>query len=256
MTIGRHAALQRLVLFEVRLTAKTGFHIGAGKSLDTSSSDLPVVRDGVGRPYVPGSSLRGILRTGVEMLVKTLGLQPPKDDSGEPPNDFSEKFSKLGVVERMFGRVAERSGDFSYASRLTISDAACAKLDSPLEVRDGVAIARETRTAAGGAKFNLEVVPAGTQFRGRVRFKNPEPHELGLLAQSLWMLDEGILQLGGGSARGLGWMSVECGEPRDLSVQQVVARTSPPSEIDFGPVEDRLATYLQALDEFVTPKAE
>src|SRR3974390_2243801 len=54
------------------LHCETGRHIGAGKgSLDIGGADTPVVKDAFGLPYIPGSSLRGKLRS---LLENTLGL--------------------------------------------------------------------------------------------------------------------------------------------------------------------------------------
>ena len=45
---------------EGELHCETGLHVGAGKgSLEIGSSDNPVIKDAFGRPYIPGSSLRG-----------------------------------------------------------------------------------------------------------------------------------------------------------------------------------------------------
>ena len=51
------------LILEGELRCETGLHVGAGKgSLEIGGSDNPVVKDAFGRPYVPGSSLRGRLR--------------------------------------------------------------------------------------------------------------------------------------------------------------------------------------------------
>src|SRR4029078_5539526 len=51
---------------------ETGLHIGAGKgSLEIGGADNPVVKDAFGLPYIPGSSLRGKLRS---LLENSLGL--------------------------------------------------------------------------------------------------------------------------------------------------------------------------------------
>jgi CRISPR-associated protein Csm3 len=53
---------------EGMLTTRTALHIGAGGGGDLLGTDLPVVRDGSGRPYIPGSSLKGVLRSAAEAL--------------------------------------------------------------------------------------------------------------------------------------------------------------------------------------------
>jgi CRISPR-associated RAMP protein (TIGR02581 family) len=248
-----HSALELLVLFDFRLTCRTGLHIGAGKSADLAGSDLPVLRDAASRPLVPGSSLRGILRSGIEAICLSLNLDEVRSltdaEALDPPGDFAQRWREMTLVERLFGRVAEKRGAFSYGSRLQISDAVV-ETDVAVELRDGVGIDRETRTAGTGVKFDLEVIPAGTRFAGKIRFKNPIDYEIGLLAQALWMLNEGGLLLGGKSARGLGWVEVEVSAPRRLDAKELLAGSSPAtSEPEWGPVGKRFQIELQRLRE-------
>jgi CRISPR/Cas system CSM-associated protein Csm3 (group 7 of RAMP superfamily) len=262
LRLRHHAALERVVLFDYRLTCRSGLHIGAGKSADFAGSDLPVMRDASGRPFIPGSSLRGILRAGIESFCLTLGVldlhrKIPSEVPQGVPDGLAKGWQDLDLIQRLFGAVQEEKKNadrgpsgpsISYGSRLQISDAACA--DAALfEVRDGVAISRETRTAAEGKKFDVEVVPAGTRFDGRIRFKNPADYELGLLAQALWMLDEGILLLGGKSSRGLGWIQVEVTGPREISARSMLAREKNEVSPELGSVDGKLSNYLDSLRE-------
>src|ERR1700692_3065121 len=59
------------------LHCETGLHIGAGKgSLEIGGADNPVVKDAFGLPYIPGSSLRGKVRS---LLENALGLTSPAE---------------------------------------------------------------------------------------------------------------------------------------------------------------------------------
>jgi CRISPR-associated RAMP protein (TIGR02581 family) len=249
-----HNTIESLVLFDYRLTCRSGLHIGVGKSADLTGSDQPVLRDRSGRPLVPGSSLRGVLRAGIESFCNSLGLHTVRalgqEAPSAAPDGFTKRWRELDLVKRLFGAAAEERGGFSYGSRLQISDALCQE-EVAVELRDGVGIDRDTRTASGGVKYDLEVVPAGTRFAGRIRFKNPAGYELGLLAQALWMLDQGLLLLGGKSARGLGWVEVEVGMPRTIDARTLflgASRTAEASEEqEFGSIEARLGEWLAAL---------
>ena len=60
------------LILDGELQCDTGLHIGAGKgSLEIGGADNPVVKDAFGMPYIPGSSLRGRLRS---LLEQSLGL--------------------------------------------------------------------------------------------------------------------------------------------------------------------------------------
>src|SRR5438093_10038441 len=59
------------------LECQTGLHIGAGKgSLEIGGADNPVVKDAFGLPYIPGSSLRGKLRS---LLEQSSGMSVPAE---------------------------------------------------------------------------------------------------------------------------------------------------------------------------------
>src|SRR5438128_6050347 len=65
------------LILEGDLECQTGLHIGAGKgSLEIGGADNPVVKDAWGRPYIPGSSLRGKLRS---LLEQAGGLAVPSE---------------------------------------------------------------------------------------------------------------------------------------------------------------------------------
>ena len=65
------------LILEGELHCETGLHIGAGKgSLEIGGADNPVIKDAFGRPYVPGSSLRGKLRS---LLEQASGVLAPQD---------------------------------------------------------------------------------------------------------------------------------------------------------------------------------
>src|SRR6202790_4768050 len=59
------------------LHCETGLHIGAGKgSLEIGGADNPVVKNAFGLPYIPGSSLRGKVRS---LLENAMGLTSPAE---------------------------------------------------------------------------------------------------------------------------------------------------------------------------------
>src|ERR1043166_5067095 len=65
------------LILEGEMLCETGLHVGAGKgSLEIGGSDNPVAKDAFGRPYVPGSSLRGKIRS---LLEQSSGLAAPAE---------------------------------------------------------------------------------------------------------------------------------------------------------------------------------
>lgn len=213
------------LLIEGELVCETGLHIGAGKgTLEIGGADNPVVKDAFGRPYVPGSSLRGRLRS---LLEQALGLATPKQlvyvsrrkgqevrihASDLAGDEICLLFGRApGRVERVEGEAL--SQNTITPARLTVYDAALnlesitpqmrESLDDELtEVKSEAAIDRITSQSQART---LERVPAGATFKLRLVLDVlcAEDKELiGTLLQGLALLEDD--SLGGGGSRGSG----------------------------------------------------
>jgi len=213
------------LLIEANLVCETGLHIGAGKgTLEIGGADNPVVKDAFGRPYVPGSSLRGRLRS---LLEQALGLATPKElvyVSRRKGQEVRIHASDLANDEicllfgRAPGRVERVEGDALNQNtitpaRLTVYDAALQldsitpamreSLDDELtEVKSEAAIDRITSQSQART---LERVPAGASFKLRLVMDIlcAEDKELiATLLQGLSLMEDDTL--GGGGSRGSG----------------------------------------------------
>lgn len=209
------------------LRCTTALRIGAGgESSIPSATDLPVMRTAGGEPFIPGSSLRGVVRAYIERIVRSLEPQPGDGKGACDPLDLQNPCTraksndkKPSVDEVCNGscRVCRVFGNTRLASRVRFADLPCAGAWA-VEVRDGVAIDRETETVSGGKKYDFEVVPAGTTFAMRVTADNLDAEEKGLLWLGLRELRDGHVQVGGGKGRGLGWVKLE-----DVAIREVDA---------------------------------
>ncbi|MBI4903751.1 MAG: type III-A CRISPR-associated RAMP protein Csm3 [Acidobacteria bacterium] len=215
---------QGKLVVEADLICETGLHIGAGKgSLEIGGADNPVVKDAFGRPYVPGSSLRGRLRSLVEhaaginpaemvYLSKRKGQEVRIHQSDRPDDEICVLFGRNpNRMERMSGDAID--GVPATPARLAVYDAPLdpdsitaqmrENLDDELtEVKSENAVDRITSQAN---PRTLERVPAGARFKARlvVDILCDEDKELpGLVAESLRMMEDD--SLGGGGSRGNG----------------------------------------------------
>ena len=177
------------LILEGDLECQTGLHIGAGKgSLEIGGADNPVVKDAFGLPYIPGSSLRGKLRSLLEQasgmavptelvyLSKRKGQEVRIHQSDRPDDEICLLFGR-NPGPHGAGVAAKRS-ESSAASpaRLTVYDAPLIaesitpqmreNLDDELtEVKSENAIDRITSQAN---PRTLERVPAGARFHFRM----------------------------------------------------------------------------------------
>jgi CRISPR-associated protein Csm3 len=216
--------LGKLIL-EGQITCETGLHIGAGKgSLEIGGADNPVVKDAFGIPYIPGSSLRGRLRS---LLEQTSGLAVPSElvylskrkgqevrihQSDRPDDEVCLLFGRsAGRMEKVVGDAVETAS--ATPARLTFYDAPLLvdsitaqmreNLDDELtEVKSENAVDRITSQAN---PRTLERVPAGAKFSFRIVLDVLCPEDkplLGRVAEAIRLLEDDAL--GGGGSRGNG----------------------------------------------------
>jgi CRISPR-associated protein Csm3 len=213
------------LILEGDLHCETGLHIGAGKgTLEIGGADNPVVKDAFGRPYIPGSSLRGRLRA---LLEQSSGLAVPGElvylsrrkgqevrihQSDRPDDEVGILFGRNpGRMERVQGEPLDTS--VATPSRLTVYDSALDaesitpamrdNLDDELtEVKSENAVDRITSQAN---PRTLERVPAGARFRVRMVMDILCEEDKPLFArvvEGLRLLEDDAL--GGGGSRGNG----------------------------------------------------
>jgi len=217
--------LQGKLLLDGELHCVTGLHIGAGKgALDIGGADNPVVKDAFGRPYIPGSSLRGKLRS---LLEQSAGLVAPSDlvylsrrkgqevrihQSDEPGDEVGLLFGRNpGRMEKVDGGTLEPQA--ATPARLTVYDATLElssitpqmreNLDDELtEVKGENAI---DRINAMANPRTLERVPAGAKFHVRLVLDilcDEDRDLVAKLTEALLLLEDDAL--GGGGSRGSG----------------------------------------------------
>ena len=203
------------VFIETTIEAKTGLHIGgSGSDLEIGGLDKEVVRNPLTkRPYIPGSSLRGKMRSQMEKL---LGL-PQNRKIGQVTIHTCENeaaFTAHGgcPVCTVFGVPAEM--DYANATRLVVRDAeltdesAQALQDARTdllyaELKTEVAIDRVTSAAT---PRTMERVPAGAAFGPTELvfslYETSDYRRLKTVIDALQLVEDAYL--GGSGSRGYG----------------------------------------------------
>jgi len=235
-----------------KLTTITALRISAGRSSEPTGSDLPVIKDALDRPLIPGSSFKGALRSRLESFLRginpKLAANPAIEAEWSITNDLHNQLKEEVEAEPVETRdqlltqkiiqktdlVSRLFGSPWIASKFQVRDLTVDPNSwfDQYEERDGVAIDRDTETAADGKLYDFQVVPAATEFKFRAVVENAEPHELGLLMIGLHQFATEQIPLGGGRSRGLGVVRLDIDKMRWI-------------DVEGDP--DKLITYLQAL---------
>lgn len=254
------------------LTTVTALRVSKGRSLEPIGADLPVVKDALGRPLIPGSSFKGAMRSRLESFLRgidpLLAANPAIEEEWAIPfQDVIQNGHRIdGMTRIKKGLNDNQNLNASQKDKqltetiLNKTDPASLIFGSPwmsskfqvrdltvlsenwfgqYQERDGVAIDRDTETAADGKLYSFQVVPAGTPFEFRALMENAEDWELGLLMIGLHQFETQQIPLGGGRSRGLGVVALENLQAQWIDVRQDIDKTrSDP---------DKMKTYLKQL---------
>ena len=191
---------------------------------------VPVSTFRNGRPvhYLPGSSLKGVLRSHFERIARTLlpgsvclpyynlGANAPAVPVDEEQTSYGCGFRSRGQ-EKDAASVAYADscaacrlfGSLKFAGRFSIGDAYPLPDHEPtLDTRNGVGIDRFTGGTVRGVLFDLQALVGGT-FEANVRLTNFELWQLAGLKLLLADLEDEMIAVGSGRSRGLGRVRAE-----------------------------------------------
>lgn len=265
-------ALRNRYVFTGKLVMRTALHIGGGK-ITLSSSDSPVVLTPDQKPYIPGSSFKGALRSTIEKIVPGLPdfsscalIELSKDeiealegnrqamknicptvrqsDVARRRRDEPDKAADIqkATIEELCDTCLLFGSPFA-AARLNVSDLYMPKEEwsGVLQIRDGVAIDRDTEKARDRLKYDFEVVPASATFELEIMLENATKKDVQLLCVGLSEFVHGFGVIGGKRSRGLG-----VAELTDLQVSALELFHEGVDEVEVSEKErkSRLRSYL------------
>ncbi len=264
--------LRNRYLFKGRLVLQTALHIGGGRGT-LSSSNSPVVLTPEEIPFIPGSSFKGSLRSTVEKFVPTLTtsmftcalIELSEEELAEArargericstarqkeitqerrdktPREVEEI---LKEARKNCCHTCQLFGSPFAAARIAVNDLymPAGVWDNVLQIRDGVAIDRDSEKAKDRFKYDVEVVPAGATFELEITLEDATPQDLQLLSVGLSEFVHGFTPLGGLRSRGLGACKLE--NLQVFALELVGQDSQTGQEIDLTTRTRRLRTYL------------
>lgn len=254
------ARLQSIITLSATVVARTGLRIGAQEaSLTIGGVDNPVIRDPLTRqPYIPGSSLKGKMRS---LLERVHGLEQnwsiQRDRVLVHVCKEEEAYAGCTVCQ-LFGVPAPERERWLCQTRLRFSDVFMtaesaerlvkANTDLPYtELKSEAAIDRVTSAAV---PRTMERVPAGTEFGPCeialfVYEGDDAGTGLGWLADGLELVEADAL--GSSSARGSGRV-----EFKALGLRKLVAREGRLERQVFGTTFSDLRGLREGLSDVTT----
>ena len=205
--------LTNIVEIKAKLVLQTGLHIGAGDSemhiggIDNSVIKHPLTQS----PYIPGSSLKGKIRTLLEWRSGAVQNNPLT------LKDVSKNPEEVKNILRLFGISGDTKNSEQEVAEIGVSRLAfwdCA-LNEAWEkaIRDDNQLLTEAKcentidriTSTAGNPRQTERVPAGAEFDFKLtlrQFEDDKPELLDLVLKGLKLLE--LDSLGGSGSRGYG----------------------------------------------------
>ncbi|MGC9396918.1 MAG: type III CRISPR-associated RAMP protein Csx7 [Anaerolineae bacterium] len=252
--------MKRLVneaYFTLTITTTGPILVRSGHVTLTGPDMTPVLtyRDGDWQVYLPGSSLKGVIRSHLEKVGRTLQPRPdvicnPFHKHPEADAFCGDKFQRRkDNKEEINSEIAYHDscpicrlfGSTEFIGRVSINDAYLVDgaRARPTETRDSVGIDRLTGGAFDGAKFELKVVSSNVAFQTDIYLRNFETWQLGMLLLVAQDMADGLVRIGSGRSRGLGSVRGR--------VDEVIVSY-------LAPVDDKPLTEVWGLGKFQTPE--
>jgi CRISPR-associated protein Csm3 len=203
-----------------KILIKTGLHIGAGNDeIKIGGVDNPIIKNPLtNEPYIPGSSIKGKIRSLIEWQFGLSGDGEPVDvqkNSSEIAKKIAKLFGNGKTIKD--DKLASEIGP----SRVSFADCSLLNKEELLEKnalteeKVEVRIDRLSGTVGRGGPRHMERVPAGAEFEFSItllEFENDENLEE-ILALGMKLLE--LTNLGGSGSRGYGKIEFEIEEGLD-----------------------------------------
>lgn len=181
--MNKESILGKLII-RGRLLLKSPLLMGAGTTEENNQTDIQILKDKKGRPFIPGTSLTGVIRQYVE-----------------------EENSRVAALLFGTSRDFDNAYDHELQSSVTIYDVKLSNAD--IVHRDSVNIDSLTGTTVDTGKFDYEVVEEGAHgtFAAEILFRGIHEPEEAAIRQSLNRLGNYLSQgfnIGGRTSVGFG----------------------------------------------------
>lgn len=233
--------LKEIKKLEGTITLKSGLHIGSGNmEMQIGGTDHPVIKHPhTLEPYIPGSSLKGKVRSLLEMasglMIHTEGGVVSTKILGKKSLSDEDKNMAKEII-KIFGSGGDDKEENTDIGPTRVSFADC-YLDEKwkkqaqtnrwqlTEVKSENTIDRIRGTVAGAGPRFIERVPEGTQFSFSLTFKILDDGDealFGKLLKGLRLLE--MDAIGGSGSRGYGRLKFEF---KDTAIQKSFESLTP-----------------------------
>lgn len=244
-----HRFIYKVLNFEVEYITRSPLRVGAGiTSKLVSPINSPVVRvkfNGGDKPYIPGSSIKGVFRSSTEYISRSSGLkvcsvgEGCRDKFDKNLKDMLKDNNIEGVLNLLgeYCLVCKLFGSSTYRSHIDFTDAYPFE-DVTTGLKVGIAIDRRSGAVKRRGLYTVEYINPGARFRGNIILHNIPNYGVGLIYLVIKGFKTGIFKIGGMRTRGFGKI--------DINILKLTAYVM--EDGVFKQVEEK--KVIKALDEY------
>jgi len=224
-------------VFHGKLKTVSPFHLGSGEPSRTGEIDNVVIKYNDGTCYIPGSSLKGYLRSTSEKIATQIAKFKDKIqhvsknksaiacDLNKIQEDSNVDYSSEELLEKICP-ICKLYGAMGYSSRIFIPDAPIIPSDQDLGRRVHIKINRDTDSVEEGALFDIQYVQKGECFSFEAWLENVENDDLLLFRLGLFFLLKNEAFFGGNKSRGYGKMGLELEKITKYTLDDIINNTN------------------------------
>ncbi|MEN8905342.1 MAG: CRISPR-associated RAMP protein Csx7 [Clostridiales bacterium] len=257
------------------IIAETGIHIGTGNSeIKPITLKNPVLKNISGEPFIPGSSMKGVMRSYLEKILKIPGFEKINNSveictadksclsKEEMDKNFGEKEEKEYKKQRELGHkyfadylkkktcdICQLFGSGDLSSKILVRDLKVIEDSfSGFEVRTGISIDRDINIAKDTSLFEIEIIPAGTRFELYLILDNLDKEEIEwkniLIVLNSFLNSE--IDIGGIKSRGLGQIRLikDTAHFKKIDINNIKNYLINPKSIKDRPLFDEIESKL------------
>jgi len=217
-----HVKTLRHVLISAKVINEEPLRIGAPKEFIVLEDEvLKTNLEGKEVPVIPGSSWKGVFRSGSVTIARSSGINfcdgLPKSTCLEGREFHQAEGKSEGWVRKLDMIISGEVmlclgclifGSQSFHSHVFFTDSYPIG-DFSLGYRTGTAISRRTGAAQRRSLYTIEYVEPGCEFSFEMRAENLPNYALGLISSVISLLNLGMLKVGGQKSRGFGKVRFE-----------------------------------------------
>ncbi|MHA1767841.1 MAG: type III CRISPR-associated RAMP protein Csx7 [Promethearchaeota archaeon] len=244
----RHDIFENRYIFTGKIKVLSPLHIGTSEFAKIGDVDSAFIKYRDGTCYIPGSTLKGYIRSISESIV--VNIPQYKNlikHINNKSNEFvcniddilgkyknSSKSQQLDIISKHLCPICKLFGAMGYASKLFIPDLPLLNPDQiELERRVHIKINRDSDTVVSGALFDIQYVPKNSEFLFEAYIENADEQDLELFRYGLYFLLKNEAFLGGNRTRGYGKIGLILEKVIKLTIDDIINNSNGTEIKDF-----------------------